>query len=193
MALAGIKRFMMILMMFPLFCQTAGDPAMTSSPEEYEVKAAFIYNIAKFTDWPNDSLGLSQDSQIVVGVLGEDPFGSSLDKVLGDKMVRGRTIRIERFKSVGDIQSCQILFISRSEASSISDILSSLGPNAVLTVGDFEEFNRRGGMIRLYVEQNRVRLAINIRAVTHADLKISSRLLNLATIVDVDPLQFNQD
>lgn len=177
---------LLVLLLFILSIQLTAESEDWDHFQEYEVKAAFIYNLAKFTEWPDQSDLFHEDSTIVIGILGDDPFGFSIEKVIGGKTVRGRVIQVKRFQSIEEIQSCQVLFISRSEDSNLSHILPVLQSMSVLTVSDLSEFNRSGGMVRFFIEQNKIRLAINVEAVERAHLKISSKLLSLAKIVKED-------
>ena len=150
-------------------------------PLEYEVKAAFLYNFAKFTEWP-----MEQDpgTPIVIGVLGEDPFGEVLEHTIRGKQVRGRALTIKRFRKVEDpLKSCHILFIS-SESATASRALKFLQGARVLTVGESRAFCSLGGTINFVLDHRRVRFEINVAAAERAGLKLSSKLLKLAKIVE---------
>ncbi|MBI3810617.1 MAG: YfiR family protein [Nitrospirae bacterium] len=152
-----------------------------AEPLEYNVKAAFIYNFAKFVEWPED---LSKgDSPFVIGILGEDPFGNVLDETVSHKTVREKRIVVKRFSRSEDAKDCQLLFISRSGKEDIAQIVKRLGHAPVLTISDVGQFTDQGGMIQLVMDQNRVRFAINVAATEQAGLKPSSQLLKLARIV----------
>jgi len=148
---------------------------------EYQVKAAFLYNFAKFVEWPAELL--ANDPSFVIGLLGEDPFGPLLDEAVAGKTVRDKRIVVKRFSRLEDAAGAHILFISDSEAGNVSRIVKGLSRTPVLTVSDIERFAERGGMVQLETEQNRVRFAINVAAVERAGLKPSSQLLKLARIV----------
>jgi hypothetical protein len=146
---------------------------------EYTVKAAFLYNFAKFVEWPADSMG-GGGSPLVLGVLGDDPFGAAIDQVVAGKTANGRQLVVRRFKWGQDLKQCHILFISSSERKRLAEILGALRGASVLTVGDMDQFGQQGGMIQFVIEQSRVRFEINIGAAQNARLKISSKLLALA-------------
>ena len=148
-----------------------------------EVKAVFLFNFAQFTEWPPRAFSDPQ-SPIVIGILGEDPFGRALDDVVTGEAVRNRQLVIERLRRVEDIKTCHILFISPSEAGKYEQILARLQGRPILTVGDTEGFSTQGGMIRFLTEQNRIRLRINVGAARGAGLSISSRVLRAAEIVE---------
>jgi hypothetical protein len=153
----------------------------TAAPTEYQVKAAMLFNIAKFVEWPEGTFG-SPAAPIIIGILGENPFESALDAAR-DRSVRGRKIQLRHFTSVEDVTGCHILFISRSEKRNLLEILRALGENALLLVGDMEEFAQRGGMINLALQNESVTLEINVDALNRAGIKVNSRLLNVARIV----------
>jgi hypothetical protein len=160
----------------------AGD---ASDSSEYLIKAGFIYNFAKFVEWP--AAAFSQpDSPIVIGVLGTDPFGNVLDRIVEGKKVGSRGFLVKRYKwgrDLKDLKDCKILFVSASERAHIDEILLSVKGLPILTVGEAPGFAERGGVIRFALEDNRVRFEVNVDAAHQADLNISSRLLTLAKII----------
>jgi hypothetical protein len=149
------------------------------SPSEYEIKAAFVFNFAKFVTWPEKSF-TSPDQPFTIGILGRDPFGDTLEDVIGDKTVQGRKIEILRLRRLQGHPACHILFIAESERPDLRDILSQLEGTGVLTVSDMPEFAARGGMIQLVMENYKVRFAIHTPSAERAGLKISAKLLSLA-------------
>ena len=160
-------------------------PAMSAQPgpsREVQIKAVFLFNFAQYVTWPPGALG-ETGAPLVIGVLGDDPLGASLDEAVSGEMVNNHPLVIQRFRRVEEIQVCHILFISRPEAGGLERILGSLNGRSILTVGDFDEFAARGGMIRLVTENNKVRLRINLEAAKAAHLTISSKLLRTAEIV----------
>jgi len=157
-------------------------PARGQSASEYHVKALFLYNFAKFVDWPADASGGPQDG-IALCVVGDDPFGSVLDETLKGKTINGQEMVVKRFRRAQDARACQIVFIASSEKNHLRLILESLKGARVLTVGETEGFAQFGGVINFTLEENRVRFEVNVDAADRAGLKISSKLLSLARIV----------
>ena len=151
-------------------------------PGEYEVKAAFLYNFAKFVEWPQGAFA-DADSPLIIGVLGDDPFGEVLDRTVAGKLVQGRPLRVQRWKRLVEMRNCHILFISTSEQGSMLSILDKIRPTPVLTVSDSGDFDERGGIVGFIMVDNKVRFEINNRRAQDAGLKISSRLLMLAVSV----------
>jgi len=146
---------------------------------EYQIKAVFLFNLAQFVDWPSKAFA-DPGSPLVIGVLGEDPFGSYLDETLRGERVRNRPLLLQRYRRASEIRACHVLFISRSENDRLEPIFGALRGRSVLTVGDAEDFITRGGMIRLVTEKGKIRIRINADAVRAAGLTISSKLLRLA-------------
>ncbi len=144
---------------------------------EYDVKAAFLYNFTKFVEWPPSALTERGDFQLCV--LGEDPFGRSLE-VVADEKVAGRRITLLRTPKLAEPAGCQILFISRSERARMHQILQDLQNAPVLTVADTGGFLDHGGIINFVLEGSKVRFEINQEAAERAGIKISSKLLQLA-------------
>jgi hypothetical protein len=153
--------------------------AQGSQPTEYQIKAAYIYNFARFVDWPPQAFA-STNAPMVIGVLGENVFGSSFQQFNGRK-INGHELQFEKFDSVTTATNCQILFISASEKSHLSKILGQLQGTSILTVSEADNFIGDGGMIYLFIdEENKVRFQINNNAARKAGLTISSKLLSLA-------------
>ena len=161
----------------------------TAGSAEYLIKAGFIYNFANLVQWPSSSFAQA-DSPIVIVILGEDHFGTTLDRALDGKKVNARSFVIKRAKSISELQrtlgpqkDCQILYVSSSEMPHLSDAIQMLKGVPVLTIGETPGFARNGGIINLILEDNKVRFEVNVAAAKDADLNISSRLLALARII----------
>ena len=149
--------------------------------EEYAVKAAYLYNFAKFVEWPQQTFA-TPTSPIILCILGSDPFGDSLDKI-AERTVGERPVAIRRLARVEESNGCHVLFLSRSESTRLQSILNELAPAPILTVSDIPGFADAGGMIGLVSVGQRIRFEINLRAATRAKLKISSQLLKLARVI----------
>ena len=148
---------------------------------EYLIKAAFLYNFAKFTRWPENSF-VDSAAPVEVCVFGQDPFGTALDSITG-KTIRGRPVAVRRIASVDDVTTCHLLFISESEATRLAPILQTLSGRPVLTVADMPNFARDGGIINLKTNNDdKGRFEINVATAKRAGLKFSSKLLSLAEI-----------
>ncbi len=170
--------------------------AASETSREYQIKAAFLYNFVKFTDWPGESAADSNDPNtvdsnepITIGIIGEDPFGDAFEPVK-DKRVKGRTIVLKRFKGLEEskqsneqiegVRKCRLLFVCRSQKKQLGQIIDLVKDRPVLTVADMEGFLESGGMINFIMEDNKVRFEVNLAAARHAGLRINSRLLGLA-------------
>jgi hypothetical protein len=164
-----------------LFLAATSGPAQTQRPSEYQLKAAFLYNFAKFIDWPPAALA-DDRSPFIIGVLGDNPFGNNLDQIVAGKTINGHSISVQFFNSAAEAARCQILFISNSEKKHFPDIIKSLNGSAVLTVSETERFIESGGIVNFVQEDNRIRFQINADAARIVGLKISSKLLSLAII-----------
>jgi hypothetical protein len=154
----------------------------TPPSREYQVKAVFLFNFTQFVEWPAEAFADST-APLVIGVLGEDPFGAFLDQTVRGETAKGRPLVVERYRRVQEIGNCQVLFISRSESERLGEILASLAGKPILTVGDIEGFAVRGGVIRLATLGGKIRLRINLDSAKAAKLTISSKLLRPAEIV----------
>ena len=157
----------------------------SSDSSEYLIKAGFIFNFAKFVEWPSTAFA-QPDSPIVIGILGTDPFGTIIDKIVQDKKVGARGFVVKRLKWGADLKelsTCKILFVGASEKAHMDELVQIVRGLPILTVGETPGFAERGGVIRFVLEDNRVRFEVNVEAAHQADLTISSRLLTLARII----------
>jgi hypothetical protein len=155
--------------------------AQTLQAEEYAVKAAFLFNFARFTEWPAAAFA-SDDAPLVLCIVGTDPFGPALDAI-EKKPVKGHPLRVDRKATEDGLSRCHVAFISRSRAGDLAEVLKPIETARVLTVSDIPDFARKGGMIGLLMEERKVRFEINVSAADRAGLKLSSQLLKLASIV----------
>ncbi len=156
--------------------------ALAEPVSEYQVKAVFLFNFSQFVSWPAAAFA-SADAPLVIGVLGDDPFGGELDAVVAGERVGGRALLVRRYREVADIKDCQILFIDRSEAARLRDIVRALRGRSILTVSDIEGAAGSGVMITLVLEADHVRMRINVAAARASGLVLSSQLLRPAQIV----------
>jgi hypothetical protein len=154
--------------------------AQESQPTEYQIKAAFLFNFAKFVEWPPAAFA-EATSPMVIGILGENPFRDDLERTIRGKTINNRPLVIKEFRSPAEATNCHVLFISTSEKQRLPEILKSLHGTSVLTVGETDRFTETGGMINFVAEGNKIRFQINEVAARNAGLKISSKLLNLAS------------
>ncbi len=157
----------------------AGAENVRSTPHgEYMVKAAFLYNFAKFTEWPSGTYA-DASAPLTICVLGKDAFGKALDSLAG-KRINGRPVAISRLAGVEEARHCQVVFISESEEERVPAIIGYLADRPVLTVCNAPSCARFKGIIHLRVVSERIRFAIDIDSAKSAGLKLSSKLLALA-------------
>lgn len=162
-----------------LFFLTASRCAAQSVPTEHQIKAAFLFNFAKFVEWPARS-DVPADAPIIVGVLGDNVFHDDLANALNGKNVNNHPLHFQQYDSLSDATNCQILFISPSEQSHFAKIIRQLNNAAILTVSETDHFTEDGGMINFVIVEKKVRFQINNDAAKKAGLTISSKLLSLA-------------
>lgn len=148
--------------------------------EEHEVKAAYLFNFTKFVMWPPEAF--ADGSPIRLCVFGQDPFGKTLDRLVQGESLEGRELTVVRPDRIQELKSCHVLFISRSERGRLNEILADLRGTSVLTVGETDGFLQRGGLINFIRQGGKVRFEINEKAAERAPLKISSKLLRLASL-----------
>jgi hypothetical protein len=151
--------------------------ALSDDLPEYRLKAAFLYNFALFTEWPSDV-----GSTLNLCVYGRDPFGEEIDALQG-KPVGGRRMVVRRVTSVEGLAVCQIVFIADPSADAISRLLSTQRRAPVLTVADVPGAARQGIALNMNVVKNKITFEANLAAARAANVKLSSKLLSLATEV----------
>jgi hypothetical protein len=156
--------------------------AQTAISTEYKIKAAFLYNFSQFVDWPAEAFAEAQ-TPLVIGVIGEDPFGAYLDEIVRGETGNNHPLVVQRYQKVEEIKTCHILFVSQSESKKLEQILTSLKDRRILTVSDVESFAQHGGMIRFVTEKNKIRFRVNLETTKAANLTISSKLLRPAEII----------
>jgi hypothetical protein len=152
---------------------------------EYLIKAAFVYNFARFTEWPAAAFQ-GPTSPLRLCLLGKDPFGQALDSIAGKK-IKNRDIEVRHLLFVEEARACHVLFISESAKGRLAEVLQLLRDAPILTIGDMPDAARAGGIIGLEIVQKKVRFRVNLDNAQGAGLKMSSRLLDLAMIVRNEP------
>jgi len=152
------------------------------APTEYQVKAVFVYNFSRFVDWPPQTF-TAPDEPFVICILGGDPFGARLDEAVRGEQIDRHPLLVRRFRNLGEIGDCRILYIDRSESAQLQQILAALDHRGTLTVSDLDDSSKRGVMIQFTTENNRIRLRINVESARASGLTISSKLLRSAEIV----------
>ena len=164
-----------------MVCLVAAAPPAAG---EYHIKAVFLYNFANFINWP-DSAFTSHQAPFRICIFGQDPFGKVMDVTVENQTTRGRELVVERMNSIPTLRSCHILFISKSEENQLKEVFDFIKSHPVLTVSDMENFVVQGGMIKFFNRNNKVRLAINPKALKKVNLKAAANLLRLSRIIEV--------
>lgn len=152
-----------------------------SAAEEYEIKAAFLYNLGSFLYFPSTTLSTRDINQpFYICILGTDPFKENIDVIAQDQTVNNHPVQIERLQKAQQATHCHVLFISTSEEYQIKSILQTLDKHPILTVSDMRNFLEQGGMLKFYNEDDTVRLALDSERIAAVSLKPSAHLLRVA-------------
>ena len=159
----------------------AVEPLESPRPTEYEVKAAFLYNFAKFVEWPQAAFDRLR-APLALCIFGADPFGGELDLAVRRKTAQGRPVVVRRLAGLGELAPCHVLFVGSAERERFAEVLDAVAGKSVLTVGEDDDFARAGGMISFVVRGTRVRFSIDVGAAERVGLRLSSRLLDLAEL-----------
>lgn len=169
------------LVLWLTFC-CAMPCAFASPTPEYQVKAAFLFNFSEFVSWPPQAFS-SADAPLVIAVLGHDPFGADLDAIVAGEHIGRHPLIVRRYQDVSELEGCHILFIDRSKATRLPQILQALRGRDILTVSDIDGSAESGVMIDLVMQSSHIRMRINVAAARASGLTISSQLLRPAQIV----------
>lgn len=177
-----LRTFIRLILSFLLFVTFIGVEYACAQPvSRYEVQAAFIHKFIKFIEWPEDALPTGSNV-IVVGIIGKGPMVNALNNIKG-KEVKGLKIVVRKVSELHELEHCNILFISPSEEKRNTEILNTVKGSNILTIGQRKGFARKGVIINFVVVDNKIRFEINLNAGEGAGLRISSKLLSLATEV----------
>ena len=161
-------------------CLGAGMEAVTVTAPEYAIKAVFLYNLLKHTEWPPESALSDPSRPVVLAVIGEDPFGAALDKAVRGRTVRSRRIVVIRSSEVQTLKSAHVAFISASASGRAVELVNALSALSVLTVGDSVATASAGVAVNFIMVEGRVRLDVNQGAARSRHIELSSQLLKLA-------------
>ncbi len=156
-----------------------------NSAKEYEIKAAFLFNLGSFVRWSERSFE-GANAPFYLCVLGDDPFGDLLDTIAAGQNISGHPMKIQRFQDIAESMSiqCNTLFISLSVQAQLPEILAHLKDQPTLTVGDMDNFAVQGGMVQFFTRDNKVRLMLDPQAFAEAGLRPSAQLMRIAQIVN---------
>jgi YfiR/HmsC-like len=171
-------------------CVAAAATQEITGRKARKVEAAYLYNFAKFVHWPEVAFS-SEDSSLVIGVLGRDPFGEILDDTVEGRRIGTRAIEVRRFEWTNlddrnELRKCHILFVSTSERHRLDEILQVVADAPMLVVGETEGHAAAGGTIGFVLENGRIVFEINESAAERSGLKLSAKLLKLARLVETD-------
>jgi hypothetical protein len=154
-----------------------------SQPTEYQLKAAYLYHFAQFVEWPSSAFP-QPNSPLVIGIFGDNPFGNDLPRMVEGKVFNNHPLAVHAYHSLSELtNNYQILFICSSEKKRLPEIFAALNGGSVLTVSEIDHFTSNGGMINFVLESDRIRFQINETTVEKAGLKMSFKLLSLASKV----------
>ena len=155
--------------------------SQADAPREYQVKAAFLYHFATFVDWPSTTFKKT-NGHVRICIMGKDPFGKNLDSTMRAKKIGDYPFEIQRNPSEATLRHCHMLYIPASQSTKLMSYRRQYGKANVLTIGENDTFMKHGGMIKFFMDDQKVRFAINPNAISATNLKVSSKLLRLAEI-----------
>lgn len=151
---------------------------------EYTIKAAFLERFTRFIEWPEESAVSDTTESFVLGVIGENPFGSILEQLYATQKMKNKEVEIHSLSNLDEISGCHLLFISKSKEKELSKILSLTKDKPILTISDINGFADKGVLINLYLTEDKIRFEINETAIRDSGLSISYLLLNAAKIIN---------
>jgi hypothetical protein len=175
-------RFLALLMAAAALLASAQLSRGQGAVEEYQLKAAFLFNFTRYVNWP-EAPPSAADEPFVIGVLGDDPFGHWLEEAVSGREVGGRRAVARRYARPEDARECRVLFVAVRDPAGLERAIGVVANRPVLTVGEGDAFLEAGGMISFATEGRRVRFDVNLPAAKRAGLAPGSQLLKLARTV----------
>lgn len=172
------RRGLIVLWVFLLGASLQAQDAQLT---ESDLKAAFLFQFAKFADWPNDAFA-KDDSPIEIGVLGDEEFAETLKTLLDKKKAHGRSFIVRRASSQQEARKCHMLFFREPDTRKLAPMLDTIRQLPILTVGESNDFMNQGGMLNFFFEDKQLRFEVNPVPVQAARLTVSSQLMRLARI-----------
>jgi uncharacterized protein DUF4154 len=166
-------------------CLLCASTAQTQDVTELSLKAAFVYNFAKFTEWPSDALPAT--ASFTACVLGDGPISDALERTVKGRLLSGRSINVSRMTLDGPLRTCHLLYVSGVTAAQVSAIVTMVKGAPVLTISDLDDFAPLGGIAHVFVEDGRMRFDLNLDRARLSRLQLSSKLLTLASRVNDGP------
>jgi hypothetical protein len=179
------RRAAVLLLLLPVLLASAQRALAIADPgpiDEYQVKAAFLANFAYFVEWPPSAFE-SPTAPLIIGIVGEDPFGDGIDRLVEHKVIAGHQLQVRRFADAKAIGKSHLLFVAGSDRQLATKVLDIVRRTPVMTVGESEGFAQAGGVCNFTRTGARIGFEINVSAASRAGLSLSSRLLALARIV----------
>ena len=177
-------RQIVLLIVLALLLSGAPPGFAADATSEYRVKAAYLYNFAKFIQWPESAFSGPQ-APLTIGVLGRNLFNGELTQ-LASRQIQNRSIEIKQFSSIAEVENCQLLYLN-SSGSELQRTLQALRKKPIVTVGDAEDFTENGGVIKFVTKRDRLRFVINLGVAQATDIKLAAQLLALAAEVQDAP------
>lgn len=178
-----------LLLLFTLI-GCGGVSARAESPrsmlDEYQIKAAAFYNVIAFTNWPRDAFP-ETESPLVIGIVGHGPVADWIGRLVAGETWHGRRIVVDHFPSLDAIKPCHVLYLAESERTHWNDIRARCENRPTLAVSDVDNFAAKGGNVQLAIQQNKLRIFVNLATTRATGIQLSSNLLHLATIVGPTP------
>ena len=175
----SVRRSLLLALCLGVLAMTGmSSTAQAQSMDEYEAKAAVLFKVINFVEWPPTA-----GHELVTCFVGADPASYAMQHLVADKTKNGKPIVIRRVGPEGDLKGCQVLYIGASVGRSTDSILDHVRGDSVLTVGEVGGFGQKGGVLNLLLSSGRIRFEVNPNSANRAHLQISSRLLSLATLV----------
>ncbi len=177
------RRLVGALLAATILSTLAAPPAMAASKES-KIKVAYLYVLLRNTTWPGNAFA-SDDAPYVIGVLGDDPLGSPLDKLAAKKTVNKRKIVIERFAAMDGYKPCHILYASGElDEAQRGAILGAVKGKPVLVIGDAPGFAAGGATANFYVKPDEaIGFEINAAAAGAAKLQLKDAILKAGKAV----------
>jgi hypothetical protein len=173
------------LMLMAAFAGAAGWPAVATPADnehaslEHRVKAAFLYKIAGYAEWPNASFP-QPDTPLTIGVVGAEPLAAELSQIVTGRSAHNRPVRVRRLKASESLEGLHVLFVGREERAQLNQLAPRAQQRAILMVSESEGALANGSVINFVIDEGRVRFEVSMASARKSNVTLSSRLLAVA-------------
>jgi hypothetical protein len=175
-----VKKFQIFVLLLLMFAYSMPSAAYGVQAEESRLKAVFVLNFAKLTEWPADMK--VDGGTFTISILGVAPSATFVNALNG-QTIHGANVKVKFIDNARQAKKSQLLYVSKSELPRLTETLKEASQYHVLTVSDIPGFCEAGGMIGMVPVDKRLGFDVNVAALRKVGLSVSSQLLKLSRTI----------